>query len=116
VENAFDFLKNRFRRFKAPLNQCGNLKNGWHHERKTKSASSQAARIIRACLTLHNMFIAFDDDVDIEMEEEDGDTANLPDDSRSEIQIQNPSGTIDGEAAKIRRDIVKVYLSSMNRR
>jgi hypothetical protein len=116
VENAFGLLKNCFRRFKAPLNQRGNLKNGWHHVQKTISASSQAARIIRDCLTLHNMFIAFADDVDIEMEEEDDDTTNLPDDSRSETQIQNPFGVIDGEAAKIRRDFVKVYLSCMNRR
>jgi hypothetical protein len=111
VENAFGILKNRFRRFKAPLNQKGNLDNGWRPERRQKTASSQAARIIRACLVLHNIYIDLRDDADISEMDTDREEILIEDD-----KVQAPVGVIDGEQAKLQRDIIKVYLWSIKNR
>ena len=100
-------LKNCFRRFKAPLNQKGDLDNGWRSDRKRKTASSQAASIIRARLFLHNIFIDLYDDVPIE---------NVHDPEELENENLGPrplAGAIDGEEVKIRSDIMKVYLQSI---
>ena len=110
VENAFGVLKNRFRRFKTPLNQKGNLGNGWRPGRQTKTASSQVARVIRACLTMHNVFIHLSDDVDIPGSI---DEAEQTVDRTRMGTANNPAGVIDGDAALLRRDIVKVYLASL---
>jgi len=110
VENAFGILKNRFRRFKAPLNQKGNLGNGWRRDRKNKTASSQAARVVRACLTMHNIFIHLADDVDIPDTIDDSEQST---DTTGAGAVNNPAGVIDGDAGLLRRDIVKVYLASL---
>ena len=110
VENAFGLLKNRFRRFKAPLNQRGSLNNGWHRSRTIKTASAQASRIIRAALILHNVYIDLNDDVPIDIEPENGGEMTCV----NENDVEAPPGAIDGEHAKRRRDIFKVYLSSIN--
>lgn len=110
VENAFGLLKNRFRRFQAPLNQRGSLNNGWHRGRTIKTASAQASRIIRAALILHNVYIDLNDDVPIDIEPENGGEMTCV----NENDLEAPPGAIDGEHAKRRRDIFKVYLSSIN--
>ena len=67
VEVAIGFLKGRFRIFKRPLNQKGNVNNG-HINSEEKVGVKQMAKLITACFILHNMLIDMADDTVIEME------------------------------------------------
>jgi hypothetical protein len=102
VEQTFGRLKNRFRIFKAPLAQKGNVNNGDREENEIKHGYQQAARIIRGCFVLHNIFTDLHDSIE-------------PDLNIDEAIIHDgPVQAIPGEAAKARRDAIKNYLSAMH--
>lgn len=101
VEQTFGKIKNRFRIFKAPLAQRGNINNGEHEEQEDRHGYEQAARIIRSCFILHNIFCDLHDEVQPEPPE-------APD---NEEMIEQNRPAVAGSAAKARRDAIKLYLS-----
>ena len=103
VEQAFGRLKTRFRVFKSPLAQRGNMNNGDHPEEDNRHGFHQAARIIRCCFILHNIFIDLKDEVSI--------PESLGDQSDDNTLNQNISATA-GMAAKSRRNSIKAYLNA----
>ena len=76
---------------------------------KRKTASSQAARVIRGCIIFHNIFIALSDDVPISETDPDENESSTEKDQEQ----ANLAELLDGERAKLKRNIVKVYLSSI---
>ena len=103
VEMTFGRLKNRFRMFKAPLNQKGNLNNGDQSKRPEKEAVKQMARVIRACFILHNIFIHLNDNEELDQEEVRRAAA-------MEAANTEPVQAIPGEGAKRKRDSVRDFL------
>jgi hypothetical protein len=109
VECALGLLKGRFRRFKSPLGQKGNINNGWRPERKETHPSERAARIIRACLIMHNVLIDVGDAATIPEIRDPSDNGN----DGTAVDMDADVDAISGDAAKRVRDAVKNYLTAI---
>jgi hypothetical protein len=108
VECALGLLKGRFRRFKCPLGQKGNINNGWRPERKETHPSECAARVIRACLILHNVLIDVGDAVNVPEIRDPSDSGH----EGTAAEIGAVVDAVSGDAAKRVRDAVKNYLTA----
>ena len=95
VEQAFGSLKNRFRIFKAPLNQKPDEQSG-------QSQTQRMATVIKSCMILHNILIFIDDDMnqDIATSGNGNDQNEIPDEGDAE----SPS------SGEVLREQVKSYL------
>ena len=101
VEIAIGLLNGRFRIFKRPLNQKGNVRNGYGGC-ETKIGVKRMARLVRACFILHNILIDFQDNTEIDFQSDDnvGEPGNL----------DNDVNLVAGQAAKEKRDLIRELL------
>ena len=99
VERAIGMLKNRFRILKVPLNKMPNRVTG-------SSATTQMAKVIRACFVLHNILCSLGDgDVD----EDNPGSGSVDDDDFDQPEIQQVAGR---ERCLTVRENIKNFLST----